>query len=145
MKTRTIIIISLFTLCSVYSKATPHAEVYSMVFSNSQTDSLPITCSNSIEIERIIDDAISLGAPIYNEGLHLACYRIYEWASYKIIYVYGKTCKNVEAVLKTAIDKSHGDFSDTEKAWIMRSAFDKILGVPTKTTTPEGESLQKNG
>ncbi len=109
------------------------------------TDSLPVTCSNSIEIEKIIDDAISLGAPIYNEGLHMACYRIYEWAAYKIIYVYGTSCKNIEAILKTAVEKSHGDYSDTEKAWMMRAAFDKILGVPTQTKEPEKESLLKKG
>ncbi len=110
-----------------------------------RSDSLPITCDNSIEIEKIIDDAISLGAPIYNEGLHMACYRIYEWAAYKIIYVYGVTCKNVATILKTAIEKSHGDYSDTEKAWMMRAAFDKILGVPTQAKDPEKESLLKKG
>ncbi len=109
------------------------------------TDSLPVNCSKSNEIEKIITEAISLGAPIYNEGLHLACYRIYEWAAYKIIYVYGTTCKNVESILKTAIENSHGDYSDTEKAWLMRAAFDKILGVPTKTNETEKESLLKKG
>lgn len=109
------------------------------------TDSLPVNCSKSNEIEKIITEAISLGAPIYNEGLHLACYRIYEWAAYKIIYVYGTTCKNVESILKTAIENSHGDYSDTEKAWLMRAAFDKILGIPTKTNETEKESLLKKG
>lgn len=109
------------------------------------TDSLPVSCSKSDEIEKIITEAISLGAPIYNEGLHLACYRIYEWAAYKIIYVYGTPCKNVERILKKAIENSHGDFSDTEKAWLMRAAFDKILGVPTKTNETEKESLLKKG
>lgn len=109
------------------------------------TDSLPVNCSKSNEMKKIITEAISLGAPIYNEGLHLACYRIYEWAAYKIIYVYGTTCKNVESILKTAIENSHGDYSDTEKAWLMRAAFDKILGVPTKTNETEKESLLKKG
>ncbi len=114
-------------------------------YTTSATDSLPVSCSKSDEIEKIITEAISLGAPIYNEGLHLACYRIYEWAAYKIIYVYGTTCKNVERILKKAVENSHGDFSDTEKAWLMRVAFDKILGVPTKTNETEKESLLKKG
>lgn len=97
------------------------------------TDSVPFSCAKSKEIEKTINEAISLGVPIYNEGLHMACYRIYEWAAYKILYVYTKECSKVEAVLKEAVDTSHGDFSDTEKAWIMRQAFDKILGVPTET------------
>ena len=105
-----------------------------------RADTLPIQCPKTPEIEKIITEAISLGAPIYNEGLHLACYRIYEWAGYKILYEYGKSCKEVERILKTAIERSHGDFSDTEKAWIMRAAFDKIMGVPTQMGAPEKDS-----
>jgi hypothetical protein len=107
-------------------------------------DSLPgNVCSDSTAIRKIIDDAIELGAPIYNAGFHIGCYRIYEWAAYKIVYVYGNNCKEVEKILKAAIEKSHGDYSDTEKAWLMRIAFDKILGVPTKVGNPEKESNEK--
>ena len=99
-----------------------------------------MNCGKADEIEKIINQAISLGAPIYNEGLHMACYRIYEWAGYKILYVYGKDCPEVEKLLRTAIEKSHGDLSDTEKAWLMRMAFDKILGVQTQTGKPEKDT-----
>jgi hypothetical protein len=102
---------------------------------------VPLTCGKSEEIGRIINEAISLGAPIYNEGMHMACYRIYEWAGYKILYVYGKDCPEVEKLLRTTIEKSHGDLSDVEKAWLMRMAFDKILGVPTQTTKPGKDDL----
>ncbi|OQP41815.1 hypothetical protein A4D02_14140 [Niastella koreensis] len=108
-------------------------------------DTLPGNCSKNEEIEKIINDAISLGAPIYNEGLHIACYRIYEWAGYKILYEYGKTCKEVEKILKSAIEKSHGDYSDIEKAWLMRAAFDKILGVPTRMGESEKGTVPRRG
>ena len=108
-------------------------------------DTLPLTCAKDSDIEKIIEEAISLGAPIYNAGLHMACYRIYEWAAYKILYEYGKPCPNVATLLKTAIDKSHGDYSDTEKAWMMRVAFDKILGVPTQTGEGEKETPLRKG
>ena len=134
-----------WTCCTAAQHACKKNENIKTINNYASADSLPISCSKSDEIEKIIDDAISLGAPIYNEGLHMACYRIYEWAAYKIIYVYGTTCKNVETVLKTAIEKSHGDYSDTEKAWIMRASFDKILGVPTQTKEEEKESLLKKG
>jgi hypothetical protein len=98
---------------------------------------LPDNCSDSAAIEKIITDAIALGAPIYNAGLHVGCYRIYEWAAYKILYEYGSHCKEVEKILKAAIEKSHGDYSDIEKAWLMRAAFDKILGQPTIKGSPE--------
>ncbi len=67
----------------------------------------------------------------------MACYRIYGMGFLQIIYEYDKTCSEAGTILKAAISKSHGDFSDTEKAWIMRAAFDKILGVPTKTGAAE--------
>jgi hypothetical protein len=113
---------------------------------NKKSDSLKYNCPNTPEIEKIIAEAISLGAPIYNEGLHLACYRIYEWASYKIVYEYPKSCPLAANLLKLAIEKSHGDLSDTEKAWLMRAAFDKIVGVPTETGIRKDEPpLPKKG
>ncbi len=94
-------------------------------------------CNKAEQVEKIITEAISIGAPVYNSGYHLACYRIYEWAAYKILYEYGSNCKDLEKILKAAVEKSHGDYSDLEKAWIMRVAFDKIMGVPTQTVDPE--------
>jgi hypothetical protein len=85
------------------------------------------------EITTIIDEAISVGAPTYNSGNYVGCYRIYEGASYKILYLYGSKCKDERKILKEALEKSYGDYSFSEKAWIMRMAFDRILGVPTIT------------
>ena len=45
--------------------------------------------------------------------------------------------------LKSAIEKSHGDYFDIEKAWLMRAAFDKILGEPTTPGKPEKESPER--
>jgi len=64
----------------------------------------------------------------------MGCYRIYEGAAYKIIYKYGYKCKEVKRILEAALEKSYGDYSASDKAWIMRMAFDSILGVPTTTT-----------
>lgn len=90
-------------------------------------------CANSTAINIIIDEAISCGAPTYNAGNHIGCYRIYEGAAYKILYKYGGKCKDVKKLLEAALELSYGDYSSTEKAWIMRKAFDEILGVPTTT------------
>ena len=122
------------------------ASLSGLAQANKKSDTVKYTCPNTAEIEKIIGEAISLGAPIYNEGLHLACYRIYEWASYKIIYEYPKSCPLATNLLKLAIEKSHGDLSDTEKAWLMRAAFDKIVGVPTQTGVQKDETpLPKKG
>ncbi|MBA2612679.1 MAG: hypothetical protein H0U95_11945 [Bacteroidetes bacterium] len=81
----------------------------------------------------IIDEAISIGAPTYNEGNRAACYKIYEGAAYKILHKYGKKCTETADILETALEKSYGNYSITDKAWIMRMAFDKIEGVQTQT------------
>jgi hypothetical protein len=142
-----VLIFAPFLVCLLLSQPYAHANspAKTIIPTNPMSqDTLPGECPNNQEIEKIINEAIALGAPIYNEGLHIACYRIYEWAAYKILYEYGKKCPEVEKTLKAAIEKSHGDYSDTEKAWIMRMAFDKILGVPTKTGQSEKDpALQK--
>ena len=91
-------------------------------------------CEKQEAVEVIIEEAIATGAPTYNDGNHIACYRIYEGAAYKIVYKYGSKCKDIKNILETALEKSYGDYTITEKAWIMRMAFDKILGVATTTT-----------
>ncbi|MDB5257606.1 MAG: HtrA protease/chaperone protein [Chitinophagaceae bacterium] len=88
-------------------------------------------CKKIDAVEQIISDAISIGAPTYNQGNHIGCYRIYEGAAYKILYKYGSKCKDIKNTLEVALEKSYGDYNASEKAWIMRMAFDKILGVPT--------------
>ena len=92
-----------------------------------------IKCEKTDSVNLIIGDAINIGAPTYNQGNYLGCYRIYEGASYKILYQYGSYCTRVTQILKTAIEKSYGAFTDSDKAWIMRVAFDEILGEPTRT------------
>ena len=95
--------------------------------------SLSIKCEKSDSINFIISEAINIGAPTYNQGNYAGCYRIYEGASYKILYKYSNYCVRVSQILKTAIEKSYGNLTDSEKAWIMRMAFDQILGEPTRT------------
>lgn len=85
----------------------------------------------------IILEAIEVGAPTYNNGNHVGCYKIYEGAAYKILYLYGNKCKVIRKRLETALIKvAEGEYKAGEKAWIMRMAFDDILGVPTKTSEP---------
>ena len=94
---------------------------------------LSIKCEKTDSINAIILQAIDIGAPTYNQGNYLGCYRIYEGASYKILYRYANSCIRVSQILSTALEKSYGNFTDSDKAWIMRVAFDEILGEPTRT------------
>ncbi len=90
-------------------------------------------CGKIDAILAIIGQAIDVGAPTYNEGNHVGCYMIYEGAAYKILHKYGSKCKDVKTLLEDALDKAYASFDATEKAWIMRVAFDQILGEPTVT------------
>jgi hypothetical protein len=91
------------------------------------------SCTDMAAVSVIIEEAIAIGALTYNAGNHLGCYRIYEGAAYKILYEHGSKCKDVRNLLKEALDLSYKTYSDSEKAWVMRMAFDRILGVPTVT------------
>ena len=111
------------------TKATPPKKIPQIV--------LPVVmskdCAKIEAVAETISEAISVGAPTYNQGNHIGCYRIYEGAAYKILHKYGAKCKHVQNILEVALEKSYGDYNATEKAWIMRMAFDQILGVPTVT------------
>lgn len=91
-------------------------------------------CDKIEAVTYIIEEAISVGAPAYNNGDHAACFLIYKGAAYRIMYLHGTKCKQVKNILETALEKTEGNYNVTEKAWIMRMAFDQILGEPTKTT-----------
>lgn len=90
-------------------------------------------CDKIEAIYVIIGQAIETGAPTYNSGNHQGCYMIYEGAAYKILYKYGSRCSDVSNILEAALEKSYGANNATDKAWIMRMAFDQILGEPTQT------------
>jgi hypothetical protein len=90
-------------------------------------------CEKMDAIYTIINEAISVGAPTYNAGNHIGCYLIYEGAAYKILHKYGLRCTEASNILEAAIEQSYGNYTPSEKAWIMRKAFDKILGEPTRT------------
>jgi hypothetical protein len=127
MKIKYIIIILCLIMISLITMS------YSSKYNENVFPGISKDCPKTAEINAIIDDAISIGAPTYNQGNHLGCYKIYEGAAYKIIHLYGSKCKDITMLLNYALDKSHESYTDTEKAWIMRLAFDKILGVPTQT------------
>jgi serine protease Do len=75
-----------------------------------------------------IGDAISLGAPLYNEGNHAACFKIYEGTA---LALEGQlaVCTGVKQALAAGRARAATLTSDTEKAWAMRDAFDGLLQV----------------
>ncbi len=82
-----------------------------------------------------VQQAISLGAPLYNQGNHEACFKIYEGASLELEKSL-QGCAGVKAALADGRSHAKGMASWTEKAWAMRDAFDGLLVVIEKKVGP---------
>ncbi len=82
-----------------------------------------------------ISSAIELGAPLYNQGNHEACYKIYEGASLELEKSL-QGCAGVKQALSDGRSRAKGLTSWTEKAWAMRDAFDGLLAVIEKKVGP---------
>ena len=93
------------------------------------TSLLSDSTSESVErIDRAISSAISVGAPLYNEGNFEACFRIYETAILEL----DRTIQGSQGARKALTDglaeaERRETFSD--KAWALRDAFDGMLDV----------------
>jgi len=72
-----------------------------------------------------IGEAIETGAPLYNEGKHEACFRIYEGTAVK--FEHDAACAGVRSAFGDGLLRASGLTSYTEKAWAMRDTFDGLL------------------
>jgi len=96
-------------------------------------------CSDDhlLEIAKAIAEAIELGAPLYNEGKHLECFKIYEGTVDH--YRRDAQCEGVRNAFAAGLDRAAAVTSPTEKAWALRDTFDGLLEVIVRrksTTTP---------
>ncbi len=101
--------------------------------------------------EDVILQAIKIGAPAYNAGNHLACFRLYEGASYKVLYNLKERCPTAHTTLSMALNAAMEASDPTPysslpeaQAWIMRRAFDSLLPIrqqrgPLDSVQPEVE------
>jgi hypothetical protein len=87
-------------------------------------------CSDAAteEVARRIGDAISLGVPLYNDGQHEACYRIYESTGREIKRKVAG-CAPAAQALDAGIERADRLADYSAKAWAMRDAFDGLLDV----------------
>jgi serine protease Do len=74
-----------------------------------------------------IEDAIKNGAPLYNDGNHEACFRIYEGTAIK--FERDSSCAGVRSAFGDGLLRASTLTSPTEKAWAMRDTFDGLLMV----------------
>ncbi len=85
-----------------------------------------------------ISKAIELGAPLYNQGNHEACYRIYEGTSMRFERDSG--CKGVRDAFGAGLLRSSTLEDFTEKAWALRDMFDGLLDVAVRHAKRSGST-----
>ncbi len=97
-------------------------------------------CSDAqlIEVAKAIAEAIELGAPLYNEGNHLACFKIYEGTAAH--YAADAGCAGVRQAFTDGIARAATVQSATEKAWALRDTFDGLLKVIVAKAAPPGSA-----
>jgi hypothetical protein len=74
-----------------------------------------------------IAEAIKLGAPLYNQGNHEACFRIYEGAVTRLERE--SACRGIRDAFGAGLLRMATMQSWTEKAWALRDTFDGLLDV----------------
>jgi serine protease Do len=88
------------------------------------------------EVVKSIGEAIESGAPLYNEGKHEACYRIYEGTAVK--FEHDAPCKGVRDAFGDGLLRANGMKTYKEKAWAMRDTFDGLIDVSKRWADKNG-------
>jgi len=71
--------------------------------------------------------AIQIGAPAYNGGDHRGCFEVYACAARMLLKsIEGMAAEKVE--LRSPLEACAVDVDVAQQAWILRRAFDTVLG-----------------
>jgi hypothetical protein len=81
------------------------------------------------QIFEAIAGAIDAGAPVYNDGNHEGCYRIYEKTAEGLREQLSVTCSGSRDALQAGLSRAGTMESFDDKAWALRDSFDGLLDV----------------
>jgi serine protease Do len=95
------------------------------------------------DVVRQIGDAIENGAPLYNEGKHEACFRIYEGTAVK--YEHDAACTGVRTAFGDGLLRASGLKTYKEKAWAMRDTFDGLIDVARRWVDKHPQGSKPGG
>ena len=84
-------------------------------------------------VVRTISQAIDVGAPLYNQGNYEACYRVYEGAALASQRS-ATQCPGPTKALADGVSEAEKLTSWSDKAWVMRDAFDGVLALAEKAS-----------
>src|SRR5207249_4793892 len=72
--------------------------------------------------------AIAVGAPLYNDGNHEACFRIYEGAALDLVRKLAR-CAGIRHALEAGLRRAGTMEGYDDRAWALRDAFDGLIAV----------------
>ncbi|HEX3774903.1 MAG TPA: trypsin-like peptidase domain-containing protein [Polyangiaceae bacterium] len=86
-------------------------------------------CSDAqkLLIFKTLQDAIEVGAPLYNEGKIAACYQIYEGAAADLAQRLSGSCSGPKRALNEGRKRAAKLADPNAQAWAMRDSFDGML------------------
>jgi hypothetical protein len=91
------------------------------------------------ELVRQIGEAIENGAPLYNDGKHEACFRIYEGTAVK--FEHDASCRGVREAFGDGLLRVNNLTTYTEKAWAMRDTFDGLINAAGRWAAKHPKAL----
>ncbi|HEX6765417.1 MAG TPA: trypsin-like peptidase domain-containing protein, partial [Polyangiaceae bacterium] len=80
-------------------------------------------------IAHSIENAIQVGAPLYNRGDFESCYHVYEGAALDLERKLGQACRTPQKALADGRKRAASLKASHAQAWAMRDAFDGLLEV----------------
>jgi hypothetical protein len=88
-------------------------------------------CSGDAQrlIAQMVSDAIGVGAPLYNQGNHEACYHVYDGAASDLTRKLPPSCRGPARALSDAQRRATALPNATVQAWALRDAFDGLMDV----------------
>lgn len=96
------------------------------------------------EIQAAIEDAIKVGVPLYNEGNHEACYRVYAATALDVNRKLAN-CAGPKRVLLDGVERADMLNAWPDKAWAMRDSFDGLLDVMQRAAAKNRRNTESVG
>jgi serine protease Do len=92
------------------------------------------THANKVLIFKTLQDAIEVGAPLYNQGKRAACYHVYAGAAADLARRLPRACGGPKQALHVGQQRAAKLNDPAEQAWAMRDSFDGVLELLLRST-----------
>jgi hypothetical protein len=83
-------------------------------------------CCRGTTVPNILNNAVDEGVPMFNDGDHYGCYRVYREALCDVLPMLDRR-PTLKAAVECAMRKAACQRSACDKAWTLRHAIDLVL------------------